>query len=134
MRLRIVHLAVAFCLTAPVFAGPPSGQTPANVEEDVLGIQKKPTAPEKPEPVAESANSADPSDGSTTFNGITVPPLKEIKGDAFDDEIKDGYWYVTISFIAAFHTFNIYVWPQDIYHGTPVTIPRGSKRSLLSYH
>jgi protein disulfide-isomerase len=31
---------------------------------------------------------------STTFNGIEVPPLKDLSGDKFDEEIKDGYWYV----------------------------------------
>ena len=92
MRLPIISLAATFCLISPIFAAPPSGQTPANVEEDVLGIPKKPSIPEKAGS-AESASSADTPDGSTTFNGITVPPLKEVKGDAFDDEIEDGYWY-----------------------------------------
>ena len=94
MRLPIIRLAVAFCLTAPVFAGSSSGQTPANVEEDVLGMKKKPSIPEKPDLVAQSSTTNDPSDGSTTFNGITVPPLKEIRGQTFDEEIKDDYWYV----------------------------------------
>ena len=93
MRLPIISLVATFCLSAPIFAAAPSEQRPANVEEDVLGIPKKPSTPEKAESVAGSTSSADTADGSTTFNGITVPPLKEIKGDAFDDEIKDGYWY-----------------------------------------
>jgi protein disulfide-isomerase len=29
---------------------------------------------------------------STTFNGIEVPPIKEIEGDKFAETIKDGYW------------------------------------------
>ena len=28
----------------------------------------------------------------TIFNGITVPPLKEIEGDKFAETIKEGYW------------------------------------------
>jgi len=28
----------------------------------------------------------------TVFNGIKVPPMKEIKGEEFADTIKDGYW------------------------------------------
>lgn len=30
----------------------------------------------------------------TVFNGIQVPPMKDIKGDEFGETIKDGYWYV----------------------------------------
>jgi protein disulfide-isomerase len=29
---------------------------------------------------------------STVFNGVEVPPMKELSGDQFDTEIKDGYW------------------------------------------
>ena len=29
---------------------------------------------------------------STTFNGVEVPPMKDINGEGFDKEIKDGYW------------------------------------------
>lgn len=29
----------------------------------------------------------------TVFNGIEVPPMKELAGEGFDTEIKDGYWY-----------------------------------------
>ena len=28
----------------------------------------------------------------TVFNGVTVPPMKDISGDKFNGEIKDGYW------------------------------------------
>lgn len=28
----------------------------------------------------------------TTFNGIKVPPMKDIKGDEFADTIQHGYW------------------------------------------
>lgn len=29
----------------------------------------------------------------TIFNGIEVPPMKDLTGEAFDAETKDGYWY-----------------------------------------
>lgn len=29
----------------------------------------------------------------TTFNGIEVPPMKELNGEQFQQEVKDGYWY-----------------------------------------
>lgn len=38
-----------------------------------------------------------PTDGGegsdyTVFNGVKVPPMKEIEGDKFTETIKDGYW------------------------------------------
>ena len=30
----------------------------------------------------------------TIFNGVRVPPMKELSGEQFDQEIKDGYWFV----------------------------------------
>jgi hypothetical protein len=32
--------------------------------------------------------------GYTIFNGIEVPPMKDIEGDTFNETIKDGYWSV----------------------------------------
>ena len=32
-------------------------------------------------------------DSPTVFNGIEVPPMKILAGEAFDAEIRDGYWY-----------------------------------------
>ena len=29
---------------------------------------------------------------STTFNGMEVPPMKELTQDNFEETIKDGYW------------------------------------------
>lgn len=29
----------------------------------------------------------------TIFNGMEVPPMKDLAGEAFDAETKDGYWY-----------------------------------------
>ncbi|RDW79591.1 hypothetical protein BP6252_04229 [Coleophoma cylindrospora] len=44
-------------------------------------------APENP------AVEAEP-DTSTTFNGVKVPPIPEIRGDEFDKVVADGYWFV----------------------------------------
>ncbi|OJJ46689.1 hypothetical protein ASPZODRAFT_152130 [Penicilliopsis zonata CBS 506.65] len=35
-----------------------------------------------------------PDVGSTTFNGIAVPALRELTPDDFDETIKNGYWFV----------------------------------------
>lgn len=61
------------------------------------------------EDVLAETNSESPDDGvggasatggalpgsSTSFNGIEVPPMKELTGEAFATEIKDGYWSAT---------------------------------------
>lgn len=45
----------------------------------------------------QTASPQSPSDDgpkSTTFNGVEVPPLKELTGENYETETKDGYWYV----------------------------------------
>lgn len=42
---------------------------------------------------AGATNSEALSVSSTVFNGIDVPPMKELNGTDFDKETKDGYWY-----------------------------------------
>lgn len=32
----------------------------------------------------------------TLFNGIEVPPMKELTPDNFEETVKDGYWFVAI--------------------------------------
>ncbi|KAL4944632.1 hypothetical protein BDV06DRAFT_186963 [Aspergillus oleicola] len=31
---------------------------------------------------------------STLFNGVEVPPMKELTPDNFEDSVKDGYWFI----------------------------------------
>ncbi|OJJ01210.1 hypothetical protein ASPVEDRAFT_61682 [Aspergillus versicolor CBS 583.65] len=40
---------------------------------------------------SESDNSAS---ATTFFNGIEVPPMKELTPDNFDETVKDGYWFI----------------------------------------
>ena len=84
MRLRIPQLLITLSLVSSSIAAPPPQQvTPATVEEDVVG--QKPTEPEQ-----EIASG----DDATIFNGLTVPPMKDINGNEFKSEVKEGYWYV----------------------------------------
>lgn len=64
----------------------PSPEKPA----DKLSIQTAP--PKKPAPASDDKNGDDGVE-YTTFNGMKVPPLKEIDGEEFDQTVKDGYWY-----------------------------------------
>lgn len=80
MRLLISPtLLLLFTLAFSIAAPPPREAELANVEEDVLGHKL--------------AVADEPAlDGSTTFNGMSVPPMKELNGDNFEEEAKEGYW------------------------------------------
>jgi hypothetical protein len=45
--------------------------------------------PADPVPKAESENTGPK---PTKFNGIEVPPLRELNGPTLDEDIKQGYW------------------------------------------
>lgn len=58
--------------------------------DDVLSETKG--GPKDAGAAAGATNSEAISDQSTTFNGVKVPPMKELTGDNFDKDTKDGYW------------------------------------------
>ena len=58
--------------------------------DDVLSEKK--ANPKAAGVAAGATNSEAVSDGTTTFNGMEVPAMKELTGDDFDKDIKDGYW------------------------------------------
>ena len=58
--------------------------------DDVLSETKG--GPKDAGAAAGATNSEAISGESTTFNGIKVPPMKELNGDDFDKDTKDGYW------------------------------------------
>ena len=62
-----------------------------NTVEDVLSEIKP--APVEAGAAAGATNSEAVSSDSTLFNNIEVPPMKEINGEKFEEEIKNGYWY-----------------------------------------
>ena len=74
-RLLLLLSTAAYSIAAT----PPKDAKLASVEEDVLGQKAMTTE--------DSAL-----DGSTTFNGMKVPPLKAIDGEKFQEEAKEGYW------------------------------------------
>ncbi|KAI4122277.1 MAG: hypothetical protein LQ347_006559, partial [Umbilicaria vellea] len=62
--------------------------------EDILGIQTAAPEPVDAGAAAGATNSEAISEAPTTFNAIEVPPMKELDGDKFDEDVKDGYWFV----------------------------------------
>lgn len=96
MHGLIPRLFIAFILSTHAFASPAEEARQANVEEDVLGIKEDNSAPVDAGAAAGATNSEEISDSPTTFNGISVPPMKELRGETFDTEVKDGYWYANL--------------------------------------
>ncbi|MCJ1393692.1 hypothetical protein MMC18_006568 [Xylographa bjoerkii] len=93
MRSSISRLLFAFALASFALSSPsPETAHLADLEEDVLGTYTSPlTAVDE----TLTANGGDDlSNGSTLFNGMDVPPMKNLSGETFDEEIKDGYWFV----------------------------------------
>lgn len=91
MRSFISTLLISLVLLSPPISA-------AQDAQNKLSPAKGP----KPEPdglmleelgTAEVANSEAPLPPPTVFNGIEVPPMKELNGTDFEREIKDGYWY-----------------------------------------
>ena len=114
MRSLISNLIFALALISPVFSEPAPDSPrhePANVKEDVLSVPKaEAKAPLVKEDViaapkaaakdvhvdavaaAGATNSEEISDKPTIFNKMEVPPMKEIDGSKFGEQIKEGYW------------------------------------------
>ncbi|KAL9118193.1 MAG: hypothetical protein Q9187_005264 [Circinaria calcarea] len=84
-------------MSTHAFASPAETARQANVEEDVLGIEKQTPVPVGADAAAESTNSENVSEKPSVFNGISVPPMKELRGETFDKEVKDGYWYESLN-------------------------------------
>jgi protein disulfide-isomerase len=76
MRLSLLSWVSAAALILPTFAVPPPGVLSNDAVEG-----------EMPASGAEGAD-------FTVFNGVQVPPMKEIEGDKLAETIKDGYWWV----------------------------------------
>lgn len=91
MRSFISTLLISIVLLSP----------PISAAQDAQNNLSPAKGP-KPEPngvmleelgTAEVANSEAPLPPPTVFNGIEVPPMKELNGTDFERDIKDGYWY-----------------------------------------
>ncbi|KAL9042145.1 MAG: hypothetical protein Q9214_003872 [Letrouitia sp. 1 TL-2023] len=63
-----------------------------NTVEDVLSETKD--VPTNGSPKAGATNSEAISENDTQFNGLSVPPMRELNGDDFDKDTSKGYWFV----------------------------------------
>ena len=88
MRSWIGKVLVSLALLSPVLAQ--DSQHKLSTVDDVLSETRG--GPKDTGAAAGATNSEAISGESTTFNGMKVPPMKELKGDDFDKDTKDGYW------------------------------------------
>jgi len=89
MRSLLSRILLVLALLSPAYAE--ENQRKLTVE-DVLSETKG--GPKDAGAAAGATNSEAVSDEATTFNGVKVPPMKELNGNDFDKDTKDGYWYV----------------------------------------
>lgn len=99
MRFLILETLISLVLLSPVFSKPAAidAQHQLNTVEDVLA---EPKAKSEEAQLGEdgakagATNSEAVSGTPTKFNGIEVPPMKELTGESFDKETTNGYWFV----------------------------------------
>lgn len=88
MRFIFSSALAALALLSPALTQ--DSQHKLSTVDDVLSETKG--GPKDAGTAAEATNSGAISDESTTFNKLKVPPMKELNGDDFDKDTKDGYW------------------------------------------
>ena len=88
MRSLIGKILVSLAFLSPVLAQ--DSQHKLSTVDDVLSETRG--GPKNAGAAAGATNSETISDESTIFNGMKVPPMKELNGDDFDKDTKDGYW------------------------------------------
>jgi len=92
MRSFVPRAFLSLLLLSPCLATPAGDtQHKLNTVEDVLSETK--AAALDAGAAAGATNSEALSGDSTLFNGLEMPPMKEINGEKFDEETKNGYWY-----------------------------------------
>ncbi|OJJ32108.1 hypothetical protein ASPWEDRAFT_139612 [Aspergillus wentii DTO 134E9] len=83
MKASLLAWSLLSLVSVPTFAAPSEGNAP-NLESRNEHLFKRGGSSEK----------VDPSTLPSTFNGIEVPPLKELTPENFEETVKDGYWFV----------------------------------------
>jgi protein disulfide-isomerase len=86
MRALLTRLCLVLSLAALASSQTPTAR-PADLEGDVL-VRSKSEAGNW----SVAYDDTDETPKSTTFNGIEVPPMKDMIGDTFNEDMKNGYW------------------------------------------
>ena len=135
MRALLPRALLALALLSPVLAKPAAIDTQhqLNTVEDVLAESKTKTDDVKIEdgPKAGATNSEAVSGTPTKFNGIEVPPMKELSGEGFEKDTKNGYWFIKHYSPYCHHCKAIAPTWQTLYefYYTSKPVPAGKKPS-----
>lgn len=155
MRSLISRLLISLVLLTPALAEAAAVDTEhklstvedalveqkANVEDSKVVDDPKPKLEESKRleeaaavedgPKAQATNSEAVSDTPTKFNGMEVPPMKELSGENFDKETKNGYWFVKHYSPYCHHCKAIAPTWQTLYefYYTSKPVPAGKKPS-----
>ncbi|KAI9804537.1 MAG: hypothetical protein M1825_001436 [Sarcosagium campestre] len=113
-------------------------QIPFTLLSLVLSVSARSVGKEKTSPRAEIRDDRpDP----TKFNGIEVPPMTDLNGDKFKEQIQDGYWFVRHYSPYCHHCIeNAPTWQtlyEFYYTSQPVpatTSSKDSQNSLNDFH
>ncbi len=136
MRSPISRVLLTLALLSPVLAKPAAidAQHQLNTVEDVLAEPKAKVGDAKlvgDGPKAGATNSEAVSGTPTKFNGLDVPPMKELSGESFDKDTKNGYWFVKHYSPYCHHCKAIAPTWQTLYefYYTSKPVPAGKKPS-----
>ena len=136
MRTWKPQLLLSFILLSPALAKPAAidAQHQLNTVEDVLAEPKTITEDSKlvaDGPKAGATNSEAVSSTDTKFNEISVPPMKELTGEGFDEDTKNGYWFIKHYSPYCHHCKAIAPTWQTLYeyYYTSKPVPAGNKKS-----
>ena len=105
MRAFIIGLLALRLLPISTLADSPSHESEAKIARIEDELPETGAAP-----LPENAG-----DGSTIFNGINVPPMKELEGHKWEEQTKDGYWFVKHYSPTCVHCINFAPTWQKIY-------------------
>ncbi|KAG8531762.1 uncharacterized protein KY384_003398 [Bacidia gigantensis] len=91
--LAALVLLISLLLSSATAAAVVDKQQQLNTVEDALSEPKAET-PKADGAQAGATNSEAVSSTSTKFNGMEVPPMKELTGENAESDIKNGYWFI----------------------------------------
>lgn len=95
--MRSLIPGLLLLLFSPAFtfaAAPPSPEAEAKIARLEDEFMKSGPAPSPSEAKAASDPDEEEEEDLTVFNGIEVPPMKELEGHKWDEQTKEGYWFV----------------------------------------
>ncbi len=90
MRSFISTLLISFVLLSPPIQAAQDAQRRLNTVKDALAEPNGVLLDTGGKIGSKNSEALPP---ASTFNGIEVPPMKELNGTDFVKETKDGYWY-----------------------------------------